>query len=94
MNVYLNKLDLRLSGNQLEAFIHEYAARLATIPSLTALDLAGCGKKRVYGKGMFKRNINKLIKQFLFTSYFQKSGMLNRPFGRYKPCSGTTFLLF
>ncbi|CAF3341597.1 unnamed protein product [Rotaria sp. Silwood1] len=41
-NVHLNKLDLRLSGNQLETFIHEYAARLATIPSLTALDVSGC----------------------------------------------------
>ncbi|CAF5119519.1 unnamed protein product, partial [Rotaria sp. Silwood1] len=30
------------SGNQLETFIHEYAARLATIPSLTALDVSGC----------------------------------------------------
>ncbi|CAF0976859.1 unnamed protein product [Rotaria sordida] len=41
-NVHLNKLDLRLSGNQLETFIHEYATRLATIPSLIALDLTGC----------------------------------------------------
>lgn len=44
-NVYLNNLDLRLSNNQLETFIHEYAGRFATIPSLTALDLTGCGKK-------------------------------------------------
>ncbi|CAF2605251.1 unnamed protein product [Rotaria sp. Silwood2] len=41
-NVHLSTLDLRLSGNQLETFVHEYAARLATIPSLTALDLTGC----------------------------------------------------
>ena len=43
-NVHLTTLDLRLSGNQLEAFMRDYAARFATIPSLTALDLAGCGK--------------------------------------------------
>ncbi len=43
-NVHLNKLDLRLSGNHLEAFSHEYAVRFATIPCLTALDIIGCGK--------------------------------------------------
>ncbi|CAF3056472.1 unnamed protein product [Rotaria socialis] len=41
-NIHLNNLDLRLSGNQLETFIHENAAKLATIPSLTALDLTAC----------------------------------------------------
>ncbi|CAF1023065.1 unnamed protein product, partial [Adineta steineri] len=41
-NIYLNKFDLRLSGNQLEAFIREYAHHFATIPSLTALDITGC----------------------------------------------------
>ncbi|CAF0872120.1 unnamed protein product [Adineta steineri] len=41
-NVFLNKLDLRLSGNPLETFIHEYAPRFATIPSLTSLDISGC----------------------------------------------------
>jgi hypothetical protein len=46
-NVHLNKLDLRLSGNQLEAFIHEYAARFATIPSLIALDVTSCGKSNI-----------------------------------------------
>ena len=45
-NVYLTQLELRLAGNQLEAFIHEYAARFASIPSLTALDLTGCGKEK------------------------------------------------
>ncbi len=47
-NVYLNKLDLRLSGNQLESFIREHAPRFATIPSLTALDITGCGKKKYF----------------------------------------------
>lgn len=46
-NVYLNKLDLRLGGNQLETFVHEYAVRFATIPSLTTLDISGCGMKNV-----------------------------------------------
>ncbi|UJR27563.1 hypothetical protein I4U23_008845 [Adineta vaga] len=41
-NVHLNKLDLRLCGNQMETFIHEYAARFATIPSLITLDISGC----------------------------------------------------
>ncbi|CAF0821938.1 unnamed protein product [Adineta ricciae] len=41
-NVHLNKLDLRLCGNQLETFIHDYAVRFATIPSLTTLDISGC----------------------------------------------------
>jgi hypothetical protein len=43
-NVYLNKLDLRLSSNQLESFIREHATRFASIPCLTSLDLTGCGK--------------------------------------------------
>jgi len=43
-NIYLNKLDLRLSGNQLEAFIRDHSSRFATIPCLTALDITGCGK--------------------------------------------------
>jgi len=47
-NVHLNKLDLRLSGNALEEFIHEYASRFANIPSLSALDVTGCGKLRDY----------------------------------------------
>jgi hypothetical protein len=46
-NVHLNQLDLRLPGNQLEAFVHEHSSQLATIPSLTALDLTGCGKLHV-----------------------------------------------
>ena len=44
-NIHLNKLDLRLSGNPLESFIREHAARFATIPSLDALDITGCGKR-------------------------------------------------
>lgn len=51
-NVHLTKLDVRLSGNQLEAFMRDYAARFATIPSLTALDLAGCGKRRSYCRSL------------------------------------------
>ena len=43
-NVHLTKLDLRLPGNHLESFIHEYAPRFASIPSLAALDITGCGK--------------------------------------------------
>ncbi|CAF4407253.1 unnamed protein product, partial [Adineta steineri] len=46
-NIYLNKFDLRLSGNQLEAFIREYAHHFATIPSLTALDITGCGMYKI-----------------------------------------------
>jgi Ran GTPase-activating protein (RanGAP) involved in mRNA processing and transport len=42
-NIHLNKLDLRLSGNELESFVREYAHRFATIPCLTALDITGCG---------------------------------------------------
>jgi len=41
-NIHLNDFDLRLPGNALESFVHEHAARLATIPCLTSLDLTGC----------------------------------------------------
>ncbi|CAF1164679.1 unnamed protein product, partial [Didymodactylos carnosus] len=37
-NLHIEKLDLRLNGNNLETFIHEYTARLAGIPRLVALD--------------------------------------------------------
>jgi hypothetical protein len=46
-NVYLNKLDLRLAGNQLESFIREHAPRFANIPCLTALDITGCGRRTI-----------------------------------------------
>ncbi|CAF3836161.1 unnamed protein product [Rotaria sordida] len=41
-NMHLKNLDLCLSGNQLESFIHECASRFATIPCLNTLDISGC----------------------------------------------------
>ncbi|CAF4915409.1 unnamed protein product, partial [Rotaria sp. Silwood1] len=41
-NIYLKNLNLCLSGNQLEAFIRDYAPRFAAIPCLNVLDVSGC----------------------------------------------------
>ncbi|CAM4889502.1 unnamed protein product [Rotaria socialis] len=41
-NNYLKNLDLRLSGNPLEAFLREHGPHFATIPCLTYLDISGC----------------------------------------------------
>ncbi|CAF1413339.1 unnamed protein product [Didymodactylos carnosus] len=46
-NLHIEKLDLRLNGNNLETFIHEYTAQLAGIPRLVALDLTNYDKRNV-----------------------------------------------
>ena len=65
LNSRLNQLDLRLQGNPLESFLRENAARLASIPSLIALDLTACGQS----SSLLQLDRRRFSSQMPITSY-------------------------
>ncbi|CAF0761161.1 unnamed protein product, partial [Didymodactylos carnosus] len=78
-NINLEKLDLRLNGNNLEVFIRDYAARFASIPSLVSLDLTNCDLDNELPHFLFELKKNRKLKSLNIGRNFNSIKSKNFP---------------
>ncbi|CAF0878863.1 unnamed protein product, partial [Didymodactylos carnosus] len=78
-NIDLKKIDLRLSGNNLETFIHDYAARFASIPSLVTLELTNCELNNELSNFLAELKKNRKLKSLHIGKNFNNIKSKNYP---------------